>query len=143
MTAATAHLLIDALAIPAGKRLSGRPQPLFGAEVLALPASMLFELPDPPRLGLHVPGVEGIVRVGESAAISFDEAEWNVLVCATEADRVWPRDFALFCRLKADSGNPLEAVDALAGAQPDPTVSWTVGDVLERVGATLLSVDLG
>ena len=138
---------LDAFELPHRKIIGGRPLPSWGQDVLALPARLLLELPLPPRLGLHVPGIEGIVRVGRGVDrsfegdICFDEVEWWSLVRATEADRVWPRDFALMCHRKSD-GHRLEPVDALAGAQPDPTQEWSLRSVLERLGVELLSVEL-
>jgi len=133
---------VDAPSLRAGKVIAGRPLPAWCADVLSFPACLLFELPSAPALGLHVPGVEGIVRVGAEGAVSFDGPEWINLVIATEADRVWPLDFTALCQKKAAAGALLTAEDVLDGAQPDRAERWSVGEVLDRLGVELLSVDL-
>lgn len=134
--------------VAAAKPLTGRPQSPWDAEVRGIPAELLFELPVAPALALHVPGVEGVVRItrdGEAEdGAAFDLDEWAALVVGAEADRLWERDFAVICRRKRDEpAYRVGRVDALAGAQPDPSERWDVGAVLERLGAHLLSVDLG
>jgi len=134
--------------VAAAKPLTGRPQSPWGAEVCALPAAVLFELPVAPELALHVPGVDGAVRIsrdGEAEdGVAFDLDEWAALVLGAEADRLWERDFAVICRRKlVEPAYRVDRVDALAGAQPDRSERWDVGAVLERLGAHLLSVDLG
>ncbi len=145
MTAAAFDPRFDALEIP-GKILAGRPQPTWAQDVLDLPARVLLDLPVPPRLGLHVLGVEGVVRIGgdirPDAEVGFDREEWRALVVATEADRVWPHDFTRFCQLKAAGSHPLGLTEALAGAQPDLQEEWSLRAVLERLGVELLSIDL-
>jgi len=133
--------------VAAAKPLSGRPQSPWGAELQGLPASLLFALPVSPALALHVPGVEGVVRItrdGESDdGLAFDLDEWAALVLGAEADRLWERDFAVICRRKlTEPAYRVDSTDTLAGAQPDPSESWDVGAVLDRLGAQLLSVDL-
>lgn len=126
------------------KRLGGIPRAA-PAGMSGLAARLLFDLPLPPRLGLRVSGVEGVVEVGAGSprGVSFDPDEWGALVAATEADRVWPADFASFCRRKsADPSWRLGLREALAGGQPDPTRSRDLGHVLTRLGAQLLSVEL-
>ena len=119
-------------------------------EALALPAILLARLPAPPRLGLHVPGLTGVVRVdpigedddGDPDDVVFDADEWAALVVATEADRVWPADFRTFCgRKRAEPEWRLELPEALAGGQPDRRESWDLGRVLRRLGANVLSLE--
>ena len=132
----------------AAKRLSGRPLPVWGAEVLSMPARLLLELPLSPSLALHVPGVEGIVRVSadgeaDEGDLGFDLDEWRALVLGVEADRVWPLDLTAFCRRKAaEPAYRLEPVDALAGGQPDPRETWDLATVLDRLGVELLGVEM-
>jgi hypothetical protein len=117
-------------------------------EVLSFQARYLMELPSPPRLAVHAPGVVGIVRfggaagpTGDEAGVRFEPEEWAALVEAVEADRLWPRDFAEICELKQrEVGWALTRARALAGGQPDRGESWTVAEVLDRLGVRLLSV---
>lgn len=144
-----------------GGRIEGaraRPAKVLGralrfGEALSLSARQLAALPLPPRLGLHVPGVPGIVRVeldpaeaGASRAegeLVLDRGEWRALVLGAEADRLWPSDLAALCRRKvSDPSFRIDVESALAGAQPDPRESWSVARVLSRVGAELLSIEL-
>lgn len=119
-------------------------------EVLSLPAILLARLPAPPRLGLHVAGVPGVVRVdplgmegSEPDDVVFDADEWAALVVAAEADRVWPADLRAFCeRKRAEPAWRLELSEALAGAQPDRGERWDLGRVLRRLAASVLSIEL-
>lgn len=131
-------------------KVLGRPR---FAEAVALSARRIVELPLPPSLGLHVPGVPGVVRVeldraeAEAARregeLVLDRDEWYALVLGAEADRLWPSDLAALCRRKVSEPSfRIDAESALAGAQPDPGESWSVARVLSRVGADLLSIDL-
>lgn len=123
------------------------------AEALALSARRIVEMPLPPSLGLHVPGVPGVVRVeldraeAEAARregeLVLDRDEWCALVLGAEADRLWPSDLAALCRRKVSEPSfRIDAESALAGAQPDRRESWSVARVLSRVGADLLSIDV-
>lgn len=143
MTAALDRSMLPQSAKP----LSGRPLPMWAAEVGQLPARVLLELPAPPVLGLHVPGVDGVLRVsvdgeGEPGEIGLDRDEWHALVVGVEADRVWPRDLVAMLRRKATEPTyRLDLLDALAGGQPDPEESWDLAAVLDRLDAALLSVE--
>lgn len=121
-------------------------------EVSALPAHLLEGLPLPTTLRLEVPGHDGIVSVAtspevvrserESGAVVFDAAEWSALVTAAEADRLWPAELRALCARKAAA--PRWTVDldaALAGARAVAPASWTIGKVLERVGARLVAAE--
>ncbi len=119
------------------------------AAVRELPAAILLELPRPVCLGLHVPGVPGVIRVGadpsaaDEGELTLAPDEWAALVAGAEADRVWPAHLrAALAQKRAEPATRLDREWALAGAQPDPAERWTAGQVLERVGATLLSIDL-
>jgi hypothetical protein len=131
---------------PHGDRAVRGGSPGWTAEVAGLLARHVFELPLMTSLVLRADGFEGTVRIGGDATdggIAFGRAEWQALVTATEADRVWPRDFAYFCRRKmAEPSYRLDLVDALAGGQPDLAERWDVARVLNRWGAKLLGVDL-
>lgn len=143
MTAAAVETSLPA----APKTLSGRPLPMWAAEVGALPARCLLELPVPPVLGLHVPGVEEVVRVSadgevEAGEIGLDLDEWHALVVGVEADRVWPGDLVAILRRKAaEPAYRVDLFDTLAGGQPDPEESWNLAEILDRLDASLLSVE--
>jgi hypothetical protein len=122
-------------------------------EALELPARLLPELPAPPSLGLHVPGVPGVVRVEldpdralaarSEGELVIDASEWSALVVGAEADRTWSADLVAFCARKlSERAWRIEAETALAGAQPDPGESWTAARVIERLGAQVLSIEL-
>lgn len=129
------------------KTLSGRPLPMWAAEVGRMPARCLLELPVPPALGLHVPGLEEVVRVSvdgevEGGEIGLDLDEWRALVIGAEADRVWPRDLTAMLRRKvAEPAYRIDLFETLAGGQPDAEESWNLGEVLDRLGVSILSVE--
>lgn len=137
---------------PSARALGGpRPLPPRVSGALELPARLLFELPLAPSLGLHVPGVEGVVRVSRAAEESEDDTsgpsldaeEWVALVLGAEADRVWPRDLVgLLARKAADPSFRLIPEITLEGAQPDPEERWSLRRLLDRIGAELLSIEL-
>jgi len=140
----------DPLAARSAKVLGRSPR---FVEALGLPARLIAELPLPPSLGLHVPGVPGVVRVELDAVAAeaaradgelvLDAAEWRSVVTGAEADRLWPVDLVGLCRRKrSEPAFRIDAETALAGAQPDPSEAWTVGQVLERVGAEVLTIAL-
>ena len=141
---------LPSLPLPSAKTL-GRPR---DPEVLTLAASLLADLPRPPTLSLHVPGVPGVVYVdtgagaaavaGDAERRAFGAAEWRALVLGVEADRVWPADLQRFARrMESEPHWRLSAEEALAGAQPDRSRRWTLGELLERVGAQLVAVEIG
>ena len=161
MTAALAHPTPAKAALTGPAKTLGIPAtPYIGeppdvSEMMAFEARHLMALPIPPQLSLHVPGVPGFVRIEanppvpggvdthEPGALYFDAAEWEALVMAAEADRVWPSDLRAICQLKrAELDWTLTPTRALAGAQPDPSERWTVAQVLDRIGAQLLSVSM-
>ena len=118
-------------------------------EAAAFPAGLLGGLRDI-ALVLQLPGVEGRVRVltsrealeeaRDGSSIVFDEGEWAALVTGAESDRVWPRDVAAFCARKvADPRWTLDLDTALGGARAEAPRGWTVGRVLERLGAQLVA----
>lgn len=122
-------------------------------EVLSVPAALIAELPLPPSLGLHVPGIPGLVRVEldpaeadasrREGALVLDREEWRALVVGAEADRLWPDDLVTLCRRKIrEPGFRIDPEVALAGAQPDLRESWSVGRVLARVAAEPRSIEL-
>jgi hypothetical protein len=133
---------------------SVRPIALRYSEALALPAALLPDLPVVPTLGLHVPSVPGIVRVAldearaelarQEGEVVIDADEWRAIVQGAEADRLWPAQLAAFCaRKRAEPAWRIEPEIALAGAQPDPNEQWSARRVLQRIGAEVLSIDLG
>ncbi len=133
-----------------GRGGSVRPIALHNAEALELPADLLAELPLPPKLALHVPGVPGIVRVlldaegeGEPGALTFDAEEWRAIVLGAQADRLWPSTFVALCARKRDEPAwRIDAEMALAGAQPDPRQRFSVARVLSRLGAQVLAIEV-
>ena len=121
----------------------------WATEVARLPARTLYELPLPPTLALHVPGIEGVVRINIESErvldgdVEFDPDEWRALVIATEADRLWPDGFVELChRKQAEPSFRVGLVRALDGGQPDPSEQWNVSRVLTRWGVMRLLVDL-
>lgn len=133
--------------LPSAKPLAGRLLSPLAAEVLRFPARYLLELPLAPALALHVPGLDAAVRISidgdaDEGELALDPDEWRALVVGVEADRVWPRDLAALLRRKAsEPAYRVGALDALAGAQPDPRETWDLASVLDRLGAELLSVE--
>lgn len=121
-------------------------------EVSGLPAHLLGGLPLPTTLRLEVPGHPGIVSIASSAevvrserdsgGVVFDPAEWSALVTAAESDRLWPAELRAICARKAQAPRwTLDLDTALAGARAAAPAGWTIGKVLERVGARLLAAE--
>lgn len=121
-------------------------------EVSSLPAHLLSNLPLPTTLRLEVPGHTGIVSVvtspevvqseRESGAVVFDAAEWSALVTAAESDRLWPAELRAICARKAHTPEwTLDLDAALTGARADAPAGWTIGTVLERIGARLVAAE--
>lgn len=136
---------------PSAKTLGSLPPPAVTgpvAEVCSLPARWLFDLPEPVELALHVPGIPEVVRIDldgereEDESLWLDADEWVALAVGAEADRAWAPDLRAWLeRKQAEPSFRLSAELTLAGAQPDRDETWSVGRVLRRLGATLLSVD--
>jgi hypothetical protein len=121
-------------------------------EVRAIPAHLLAGLPQSTTLRLEVPGLDRLVAIATSAerasaerdagAIVFDAMEWSALVTAAESDRLWPADLREICARKQKAPQwALDADVALAGARPDPAAGWTIGRVLDRLGAHLCAAE--
>lgn len=142
----------------AAPRLIRIERPLLGddrvaeKEVRELPAQLLGDLPVPATLFVRVPGQAGPVAIATSAARAeaeraagltvFDPLEWSAIVVAAESDRLWSSDLREICaRKEAQPGWALDLDVALAGARPDAPRAWTVGRVLDRIGATLVGLD--
>jgi hypothetical protein len=124
--------------------------------VLEMPAGLVAQLPCPVLLRISVPGSPAPVSIwtGQlphqvlaarrvlAETIVFDAQELAALVCATEADRLWHADLLGLCfekwRLPSFS---VQAAKALAGANPDPGVAWTLQRVFQRLGIQLDAVE--
>jgi hypothetical protein len=124
----------------------------FEDEVRSFPAQLLATLPRPTTLRLQIPGLDRVVAVAtsadrammerESGALVFDAMEWSAIVAAAEADRLWPADLREICGRKTKA--PVFALDleaALGGARIGASPGWSIGRVLDRVGAQLLSAE--
>jgi hypothetical protein len=120
-------------------------------EARSLDARSLPALPLVTVLELEVPGWAGPVWVrGDAAPVRREGADplldglaWTALVEAVELDRVGPADFrALVARLAGEPAlDPIVAIAELVdGVRPEAPRGWTVGRVLERLGARLFSV---
>lgn len=120
-------------------------------EARGLDARSLPALPLVTVLELEVPGWAGPVWVRGDASTGprlpgdpvLDGPAWTALVEAVELDRVGPADFrALVARLAREpEADPLAAIAELVdGVRPEPPRGWTVGRVLERLGARVFSV---
>jgi hypothetical protein len=73
-----------------------------------------------------------------SDTIVFDAPELDALVLAAEADRLWHPEFLGLCFEKWRSGEfRVREHEVLAGANPDESVTWTLRQVLQRLGATI------
>jgi hypothetical protein len=65
------------------------------------------------------------------------------LAVGVQAERLWPADFKGFCLRKLhDPSFRLTAQAALAGAQADDGLAWSLGRVLQWLELEPLSVDL-
>ncbi len=124
----------------------------FEDEVRAFPAQLLAALPRPTTLRLQIPGFDRVVTIAtsvelasmerEAGALVFDAMEWSALVAATEADRLWPTDLREICGRKMKTPSfTLDLECALGGARIGASPGWSMGRVLDRVGAQLLSVE--
>jgi hypothetical protein len=122
-------------------------------EARSIGAALLGDLPAAATLYLRVPGHDGLVAIATSAEraelergsgmIVFDAAEWGALVVAAESDRVWPADLREICARKAGAADwALDLETALGGARADAPRGWSVGRVLDRIGAELVQVQV-
>jgi hypothetical protein len=120
--------------------------------LLALPARLLPELPEPVQLRLRVAGAPTpvcfntgaltIARPVLSDEIEFDAYELKALVLGVEADRIWHPDFLGICFEKWRRPTfQLAAPDALSGANPDPHAQFDLDRVLRRLCAEIVRVD--
>jgi hypothetical protein len=74
--------------------------------------------------------------------IVFDGSELSALACAVEADRLWHADFLGFCFEKwRRPETRISVAQALAGANPDPSISFTLGRAFQRLGIEIESVE--
>lgn len=126
-------------------------------EVRELPAQLLPGLPVAATLFVQVPGHAGPVAIATSPERAeteraagrtvFDPAEWSAIVTAAESDRMWPSDLREVCARKVvarEAGGREWALDldgALAGARADAPQAWSVGRVLDRIGATIVGLE--
>jgi hypothetical protein len=101
---------------------------------------------------LAVAGHEGLVAIASTATRASEERrsggtvldplEWAALVTAAESDRLWPSDLrALLHRRALEPGRPIDLDEALDGARADGPLGWTIGRVLDRIGAQLVAVE--
>jgi len=115
-------------------------------EVLTFPAALLGTLPLPTKLVLDVPGIDGAITIATHAACgpaTFNAAEWLAIVQATENDRAWPQHFAAWCEHKQREPRwLLTQADAVGPIFDARAHRWTVGQVVNRLGATLRLVVL-
>ena len=138
------------------RKVSPPPASQLLTELLALPASLVPDLPLPVTLWLAIEGAPARVQLStreragpsqirESLAevIGFDREEVRALVIAVQADRIWRKDLLGLCFDKwRKPDHRLTLRDALAGANPDEQ-DWSLARVLARLGATIESVELG
>ncbi len=108
--------------------------------VLGFPAGLLAQLPVPISLDVSFlagarfavvtdPDLADVRRArGERV---LDGADWEVLVTATESDRLRGIDLAEL--LAARREGPLRLDTVLGGARPDPSQGWSVARVLSRL----------
>jgi hypothetical protein len=77
-------------------------------------------------------------------SIVFDRDEIAALVVAAQSDRVWRKELLGFCFEKwRRPALRIDLNDAMGGAVPvAPMPAWSVGEVLARLGATLVRVEL-
>jgi hypothetical protein len=123
-------------------------------ELIELPARLIPDLPLGFTLTLEIEGAPAQVQfstelhldAGDSLAdvIVFDREELRALIVATQSDRFWRKDLLGVCFdkwRKPEHRLSLEA--ALAGANADAAeASGSLGRVLARLGATVVSIEL-
>jgi len=122
-------------------------------EVLAFPASMLGKVPAPWALHLDVDGDACVVTTSRACYGEARDAgvpvllggEWFALAHAAQNDRAWRRELREWIERKRVAAEWRLTHDrAFAGmpiANADDLV-WNVGEVLERVEATLVRVEV-
>jgi hypothetical protein len=118
------------------------------AELSAMPARMIGDLPVPVTLRLRSPdGALFSARPGWSSVeggqgVILDRDEWAALVLATEADRLWPADLVHVLRARGAGGRLsqealLDGVGFEQAAADLSETGPTLGRVLQRMGARL------
>ena len=114
------------------------PDPEFSVcEVAGLPARHIFALPLPTSLVLRVTGLDGHVTVGAGPRAAFKPAEWLMLVQLAECGRADPRSMRRWCNAKRKQ--PAFQLPE-SGPSPREASDWTVGAVLDCLGAKLRAV---
>jgi len=133
-------------------------------EVLGFRASLLVDLPEPVTLLINLEGF-GELRISTlnpeprervqiaqrftptlSSTPVFFGAEWTAVVDAAEQDRVWPHQLREWCSKKRQRPTwELTPTYAMGATLHDhePPKHWTVDQLLRRLGAELLSIEVG
>ena len=138
------------------RRRKIRKQDRIPSEIQSLPARCVPALPLPVTLWLDVPGAPVPICFSTAAqestqpypglapVIVFDRDELRAIVAGAEQDRMWRKELLALCFEKWRRPALRVALpDTLAGAVPSDDVSaWSLQRVLDRVGATLLRVDV-
>lgn len=112
--------------------------------LLAFPAELIGLLPVPVALDLGT--TEGrrfsvvfddeVARQRrQSGGVVLDAADWEVVVTATESDRLRPMDVVEV--LSARREGPLVRDAVMGGARPDPARGWSLARVLARLGVVV------
>jgi len=133
-----------------------RRPPIAVTEALGLAVRSLAELPLGATLELAVHGVDAPVywttsrtraaALLEAGDVVFTPIEFEAAALGAENDRAWPPDMRAWCaRKNADPSWRLGEQEALCGLGPvrhPKGQGWTFGELLYRLGATLVGVDL-
>lgn len=121
-----------------------------GADVASFPAA-LFPKASATTLRVRIQGEDvafttsrkGFAQAKADKLAVFVGGEFIALAHAAENDRVWPNDFRAFVKRKHRSPRwrltPQQAFGCYINATP---LTWTIGEVLERIGATLVDCEV-
>ena len=135
----------EALITSVGRVPAVRPVAPIDRGILAFPAALLGHLPVPVELELAIPGGrtlavvldpgEATVRRADGEDV-LDGADWEVVVTATESDRLFAAQLTDVVAMRRQG--PLVLDRVMDGARPDEPRGLSVERVLERIGARVL-----
>lgn len=86
---------------------------------------------------------KGFAQAKSEKLAVFVGGELIALAHAAQNDRVWPNDFRIFIKRKKRSPSwrltPQQAFGCYVNAEP---LTWTIGEMLDRIGATLTQCEV-
>ena len=124
-------------------------------ELKTCPARCLADLPEPTSFVVKLAATDELLSLvtwempeprepSSDGRLTLDSLEWKALVAGVEAERFLPEDLRTFCQRRREMPEArLDLETTLDGAVADARErALSVGQTLERLGVTLLTVSL-